>query len=311
MNTVSVIVPIYNVENYLRRCIDSVVSQTYKDLEIILVNDGSTDNSGIICKDYIERDGRIIYIEQKNSGLSAARNRGIEKSTGKYLYFLDSDDYINKYTIELLMDAAIKNNVPVVVGNYENVYEEKANLDIRTNTQCTVLNREDFFYQKVSNHAWNKLYLKELFNDVRYPVGKNYEDIATTYKIFAKTEKFGYIDFPFYKYYMRVGAISKTFSEKNAADIIWAYEQVKNDSILSSIKIENISYYLLTIIMAINKVLNNLPQECKLFKKQNMAIIRRDFSEYFKNINIFEIKDRKMIIKLILFKLNILNLINR
>ena len=129
---ISVIVPVYNVEKYLRQCLDSVLAQTYRELEIILVDDGSTDGSGAICDEYATRDSRIKVVHQQNGGLSSARNAGLDLATGEYVAFVDSDDYIHETMLELLYQALVENNADTVICNFERVDEKGDVISVRS-----------------------------------------------------------------------------------------------------------------------------------------------------------------------------------
>lgn len=177
---VSVIVPIYNVEKYLSRCIASLLEQTYKNLEIILINDGSTDNSGFICKQYLEQDDRIVYIEQLNKGLSGARNTGIDVAKGEYLLFLDSDDFIDLNFIEVLYENLILHDADFSVGGI--LFESETGKCLKVEKDdCVLVGDEIASYMTCSGNvlltvAWGRLYKKYLFENVRYPEGKLNED---------------------------------------------------------------------------------------------------------------------------------------
>ena len=189
---ISVVVPIYNVEKYLEKCIKSILNQTYNNLEIILVNDGSTDNCLNICKKFEKIDKRIFVINKENGGLSEARNYGIDKATGKYITFVDSDDYIDEDYLEFLYKNLIINNCDISICNPRIVYEDggkSRTLYKYCFPQNIVLEGEKalemmLYQKKFDNSAWGKLYKINLFDEIRYPVGKLYEDIATTYKTF-------------------------------------------------------------------------------------------------------------------------------
>ena len=176
---VTVIIPVYNVEKYINRCLDSVIRQTYKNLEIIIVNDGSTDNSGKMCDEYAKLDNRIIVIHKDNGGLSQARNIGIEKSTGEYICFIDSDDYVELNMIEDLYNACAKNEVKMVWANkFRELENGKIFID-KTHEQECIIDRKQA-YNNILLHdttVCDKLFKKELFNNVRFPIGKLYEDI--------------------------------------------------------------------------------------------------------------------------------------
>lgn len=192
---VSIIIPIYNIENYLSACLDSIINQSYQNLEILAVDDGSSDDSYKIASAYAARDKRIKVFQKPNGGLSDARNYGYDRCNGEYVAFIDGDDYISKYYIETLLNAVIENDSDISTCKYKLTYttNDKA-LEKKPSKDSKTLSAEDalrsLFYQKdVTTSAWGKLYRKELLSDVKYPKGKKYEDLATTYKLFAKANK--------------------------------------------------------------------------------------------------------------------------
>ena len=189
---VSVILAIYNVEDYLSACLDSVINQSYENIEIIAIDDGSTDNSNKIAEAYAAKDKRIKVYKKPNGGLSDARNYGYAKSSGDYVAFLDGDDYISKYYIETLVNAALKNNSDIATCDYKltrttNDYSLEKKPEAASQTYDKVEALKNLFYQReVTNCTWCKLYKRELFEGISFPKGKKYEDLATTYKVFAK-----------------------------------------------------------------------------------------------------------------------------
>ena len=217
MEKISVIVPIYNVEEFLPRCIDSLINQTYSNLEIILVDDGSPDKCGVICDGYKEKDSRIIVIHKENGGLSDARNVGLKISSGKYVSFVDSDDYVHPQYYEVLYRALISNNSDIVVCECEKVYDIK-NVNYEKKSEkidfCSYEAKEKImnnFFNKncgITVIACNKLFKKELFSDIEFPKGKIHEDEATTYRVFYKSRKVTYINQPLYFYYQRQNSIT-------------------------------------------------------------------------------------------------------
>ena len=222
MIKVSVVVPVYNVAEYLSKCVKSLIAQTYKNIEIILVDDGATDQSGGICDDFQKKDERIKVIHKENGGLSSARNAGIEAATGEYIAFVDSDDFVAECYIEKLLDACITNNCKVSACAYYEYYSQD---DMRFvgGENSTVKSREDaikdIFTMKneICVVAWNKLYAKELFENKanRYPEGRIHEDVFTTYKFCAAVDRVAYINEPLYFYVQRAGSImGQTFSRK-------------------------------------------------------------------------------------------------
>lgn len=189
---ISIIIPIYNVEKYLEKCINSVLEQTYGNIEVILVDDGSPDNCGKICDEYKKKDSRIIVIHKKNGGLSDARNKGIDIANGKYIYFLDSDDYIERDTIQYLYSIICKYNAQIAIAGIRDTFEHqsknKKNSTGSKEEVVKILNSKEaletmLYNTEFSNMACNKLYEKKLFSKIRYPKGKLYEDLGTTYKV--------------------------------------------------------------------------------------------------------------------------------
>lgn len=218
---VSVVVPIYNVEQYLERCIDSVLRQTYSNLEIILVDDGSTDNSGSICDKYALEDKRIVVLHKVNGGLSDARNYGIEKAKGKYITFIDSDDYVSCLYIEIMMKALIDNCADISICD-----EKKTKLSNETECKNTFLTETEVWDSRIgikeillqrgtTASSCGKIYKKEYFREIKFPYGKLFEDMGTTYKIFDKAEKIVKVNRELYFYYQRENSIQGSgFSQK-------------------------------------------------------------------------------------------------
>lgn len=209
---ISIIVPIYNVEKYLPKCIESIIGQTYKDLEIFLVDDGSTDSSGIICDRYKAKDKRIHVLHKKNGGLSDARNVAIDIATGQYVFFVDGDDYINRKTIASLYENASKTGADIVTTDYVALFEYESPKYERPTNSVVVLNTQDalenLMYQKdVKTSAWGKLYKSELFSGIRYPKGKICEDLPTTYLLFAKAKLICLTKTKMYYYLQRSNSI--------------------------------------------------------------------------------------------------------
>lgn len=229
MSRISVIVPIYNVEKYLNRCVDSILNQTFADFECILIDDGSPDNCGKICDEYAEKDKRIRVIHKENGGLSDARNAGIKVAQGEYLSFIDSDDWIHPQMLEILYNGITKNDVLVSVCAYERVETEKPFKNIK-NPEYEILKGMDFFTEDnvTAVVAWNKLYHKSLFDSIRYPVGKIHEDEFTTYKILYKAGNIAFCSEKMYMYFVNNTGITKgVYSLKQLNEIEAISEQLK------------------------------------------------------------------------------------
>ena len=214
MPKVSVIVPIYNVEKYLEKCINSLLSQTLEDIQIILVNDGSKDNSGNIAKEYEKNNkNRIIYVEKENGGLSDARNYGLKYATGDFIAFLDSDDYIEKNAYEEMYNKAIEENADYVECDFIWEFPNK----IRIDKQYPYKNKKEML-SFVRVVAWNKLIKRQLItdNNLEFPKGLRYEDVEFTYKLIPFLNKFAYVDKPFIHYVQREGSIANVQNERTA-----------------------------------------------------------------------------------------------
>lgn len=210
---ISIIIPVYKVEKYLRKCINSVLSQDYKNIEIILVDDGSPDNCGNICDEYAQTDSRIIVIHKENGGLSSARNAGLDIASGDYVGFVDSDDYIEPSMYRGMIETAIQYSTPLVVCGVTYVYEDGTTAVRSQNSGIVELNFKDAIiemntYRLFDMAAWSKLYRADLFKDIRFPVGKLSEDLYVMYKIFELAKKVVYIPNRYYNYLQRQNSIS-------------------------------------------------------------------------------------------------------
>lgn len=212
MKKVSVIIPVYNVEAYLKRCLDSVLGQTYENLQILLIDDGSTDNSGRICEEYIYRSDKIEVIHKSNGGLSDARNCGLDRAEGDYITFIDSDDFIDSDYIAVLVSLIEKYQADISVVGYKSVKTDGVGQDGGGTGQVYEYGPKealkDLLYQKrLSTSACAKLYCSELFQKIRFPKGELYEDVNTIYKAFFASEKVVYLDCVKYYYYIRRDSI--------------------------------------------------------------------------------------------------------
>ena len=231
----------YNIETYIRRCLDSVLAQTYPALDIIVVDDGSTDSSGAICDDYAKKDNRIRVIHQENKGLGGARNTIIDAARGTYIAFIDGDDYIDPDMYEQMMGAILEHDADLAVSRYYIEFEDAAGrgmhrkppaerdgfpvecMDANRLLTCLIEEKEDHVVQ---NAAWNKLYKTSLIGDLRFPP-RLYEDIVYTTKLLARVKKGCYLHTPFYHYIIsRQGSIMGAGVRKNIlTDQIPAYNE--------------------------------------------------------------------------------------
>lgn len=219
---ISVIVPIYNVEKYLRKCIDSIINQTYKNLEIILIDDGSTDNSSSICDEYKKKDNRIVVIHKTNGGLSSARNKGLDISNGELISFVDSDDYIESNMLECLKANMDKYSSDISVCDFyyvKNGNKRKSKTEFKkkeyVSSDKDKFNNIQNEYGPITVYVWNKLFKKEVFNNIRFPEGKIYEDSFVICELLDYSKKVSYILKPLYYYVYRKDSITNTFNIKH------------------------------------------------------------------------------------------------
>lgn len=232
---ISVVIPVFNVENYISKCLKSVVNQTYKNIEIIIINDGSTDDSRKVCKSFVGLDSRFKLFDKTNGGLSDARNYGVSKSNGEFITFLDSDDYIDKDYVEYLYTLLEKNNVKMSICQHRTIFsngrvEDHTYHGIEKVGSEEVLRRL-LYSNEIDTSTWAKLYERKLFEDIIFPVGKTYEDIATTYKLIIKAkyvavgrkEKYNYV-------YRSQSIVNKNFN-LNKLDLIEMTNNMGNDVI--------------------------------------------------------------------------------
>ena len=234
MNTesevVSIIVPVYNVDKYLSNCVESLINQTYSQIEIILVNDGSTDTSPAICKRYADQDKRIHMITQDNKGLSSARNSGISESCGKWIIFVDSDDALRSDAIEELVLAAKRFDADIVCGGYSNNKNDILKLDYRKPSidGFRIASIEDLHYSRIKNHAWGKLFASNLLKnyDIRFPKGRRYEDIATTYRLFEIAKRIVSTNDQIYWYRVQGDSIASNPSERDIEDMKTTFSEI-------------------------------------------------------------------------------------
>lgn len=284
---ISVIVPIYNVECYLNKCIDSILSQTYRNIEIILVDDGATDCCPMICDEYAKKDARIHVIHQKNRGLSVARNSGIDVATGEYLIFIDSDDYIDKEMLNVLYRNIKKADAEIAVCNFIEVHNNES-------LEQEVIQGKKFIFDKLEamnnlyNNmalqtvvAWNKLYKKELFQTLRYLPGKVHEDEYLIHHILNCVNLIVYDDTPLYYYRQRKDSITGKNYNLKRLDVIEAYEdriEFFQKKGYKGLMIKAQEKYLDLLIEQYYLVQEYYPQERKIYSN-----IRYKFKKYYLN----------------------------
>lgn len=289
MDKISIIIPIYKVENYLERCIESVLSQTYKNIEIVLIDDGSPDNCGLICDNYAEKEQRIRVIHKENGGLSDARNVGIELATGEYLMFVDSDDWIDYDMVEILHKVSVYKKADIVECSYRSIFNDR--IEEETNCTADIITGDRIFalegmldWKYFKAVAWNKLYHRSVFSDIRYPKGKYHEDEFTTYKYFYNAKRLCYVDVSKYNY-DRTRETSITgggFKESNLDACFALRERIdffrENNIKKLEKKLNDVYGYVL--FDCINKSIDN---EIKSEKIEQLVIQAQSDIEYFKN----------------------------
>lgn len=214
MKKISVIIPVYNAEDYLVICINGLINQTYNNMEFIFIDDGSTDKSLAILTEYEKQDSRIKVIHQDNKGVSASRNKGLELATGDYIGFVDSDDIIDKNMYERLANSILKSNSDIAICQhiaFKNKFEFKIGLGeklVRKEEAIKIMLEEN----KISNFLWDKLFKKELFKDIRFRENEIFEDLDTIYRLIDKSKKISLLDDIMYAYFQRDNSYVHKFS---------------------------------------------------------------------------------------------------
>ncbi len=225
---ISIIVPVYNIKNYVERCIGSLVSQTYHNLEIILVDDGSTDGSGEICDQYMQADARISVYHKKNGGLSDARNYGLDRAAGTYLAFVDGDDWVHPQMYEILLSVMQEEQADLVSCDFERENPSFAEKSIeRTNIKYHIFSREQVIVNLgiAKIVAWNKLYRANIFDHIRYPYGKLHEDEYVIHEIIWQCNRIAAIEQAMYFYTLRDNSIVARLTPKRIEDALTGLEQ--------------------------------------------------------------------------------------
>lgn len=235
MNTspkLSVILPVYNVEKYLERCLDSIINQTFKDFELLIVNDGSPDNSHLICDAYAKKDDRIKIFKKSNGGLSSARNYGLNRANGDCIAFVDSDDYLDLNMFQFMIDAILKYGTSISICGRNDVFVDGRIKAVNSFSEDTILSNQTALEllvkdESINSFAWNKIYRRELFEDIRFPDGRIYEDIAVMFKIFNKANKIVHIKDSLYFYLHNTEGISRSKGKELiiAKDLFYAHHE--------------------------------------------------------------------------------------
>lgn len=287
---VSVVVPIYNVEKYLEQCLNSIIDQDFKEYEVILVNDGSTDSSGEIAKRFAEKYDFVKLLDKNNAGLGAARNTAIKYISGKYVVFIDSDDYISETYIRDLYELVSKSDSDIGICAYEKVYDGKGSsqiINLEFDCEKVYSNVETLkllFTRKIRCYAWDKIYKTSLFreNNIEYLEGKLYEDILASVKLISKSKKISFINSPLYKYRIREGNITSIKSEESITDLNYSIDAVnkylRESNLENDLKNElvnfNISYTLGSLDML------------SIISKYKSKVFYKKYDQYFKNTHL-------------------------
>ena len=229
MPKLSIIVPVYKVEQYIHKCVDSILNQTFTNFELILVDDGSPDNCGKICDEYAQKDERIRVVHKENGGVSSARNLGIDEAKGEYISFIDPDDWIELNMYEDIFNFVNDNNVDVACFEVYEVKGNKCSAHYRFESN-RVFEKEEALYNIlvdiIDNSPCNKVYKKSVWEGVRFPIGRRFEDVATIYKTFHKSNKVGYMKKAFYYYLKREGsAIALSFDAQRRFENFLGYKE--------------------------------------------------------------------------------------
>lgn len=292
MHKVSVIVPVYNVEKYLDRCLNSLVNQTLDDFEIIVINDGSPDNSQVIIDEYQKKYPNLIKKYYKdNGGLSSTRNYGIERSNGEYISFIDSDDYIEPTMLEVMYNKAIEENYDVVVCNLNYVYEDGAkDRIVSCNLNYDVLNRNSLKKSMINIYptACNKIFKRKIFDYILFKEKIWYEDVEFIYRMYSVINSIGVVKLPLYNYLQRKNTITSTFNDKifdyidNWNGIIEYYKKINlYEEFYNELEYCYVRYILATMVKGLTNF-NNY-QKYLLGVDRALFNVKNNFPNYKKN----------------------------
>ena len=235
MKLASIVVPVYNIESYIKKCIESLISQTYENIEIILVDDGATDNSGKICDFYAQKDSRIRVLHKENGGLSDARNKGAQECRGEYLFFVDGDDTVSPVLVEKAVEKCEEINGDMVIFDFESVEEDtgrrdRYNFQLPEDRAFTLSELPELLLKTPA--AWCRMYKKSFWDQskIRYPEKIHYEDLATTPRMIYQAESIGYVgEEPLYYYMLRQGSIMRSNDfERSYKDRTYVLDFIKS-----------------------------------------------------------------------------------
>lgn len=231
MEKISIIIPIYNQEKYLEKCLNSIEKQTYQNFEVLMIDDGSTDQSGKICQEFYQRDKRFKYIKQKNAGVAAARNTGLREVAGDLIGFIDPDDWIDPIFYERLMELYKQYKADIVSCGRMEIFDENVptNMHIVDNYNVMLCNTEEAITLLVENtriksHLWNRIYVSEVWEEIYFEEGRVYEDVCVLHQIFDKAKNLVFTDEPLYYYRQHSASIVGSKSLKKQIDFCYAFQ---------------------------------------------------------------------------------------
>lgn len=295
MPKITVIVPVYNVEKYLSACIDSILAQTFTDFELILIDDGSSDNSGIICDNYAKKDQRVNVLHQVNQGLSSARNAGLDIAKGEYVTFIDSDDVVTNNFLSIMFTIASNESADIAICDmfkFENDFEIELNSYIRKQpTECLKMGNIEVCTQLyrggIPVNAWGKLYKIELFKKRRFPAGRVHEDQAIVPLVCYEADSIFLINQNLYGYRIRPESITREKFSLKRYDDVWAvdlciefFESMHEDSIIQAAK-EKRQRLICTFVILARKAKCKVPKKYKICIVKALYIIKKHNSEEY------------------------------
>lgn len=285
---ISIVLPIYNVEKYIEKCMDSVLNQTYKNIEVILVDDGSPDRCPKICEEYAKKDNRIKVVHKENGGLSDARNAGIKVANGEYITFIDSDDYVDEDYVEFLYNNIEKTNADIAIGAHRVLYDSGKVIEKATHENSVLKPKEVLerilYDDGIDLSAWGKLYKISLFDDIKFPKGRIFEDSATTYMLVDKAKKIAVNSESKYNYIIRKDSISNASFSPKKMDLITSTremsEYIKNKyPDLEKAANRRLMYAYLSTLSQLAKCKEKYPKE----EKEMTTYIKKHGNEILKD----------------------------
>ena len=300
---ISVIVPVYNTGKYLNKCIDSILNQTFKDFELILVDDGSTDSSGAICDEYAKKDGRIVVIHKENGGLSSARNAGLDIVEGEYISFIDSDDFITETMLQSMLELAQKTGAEITITGRINKFEleDRETIGFKLDEEKIYSKEEAIEHlllrKEIDVSVCDKIFKRALFDHIRFPVGETNEDCAIIFRVFLSANTLAHTNTADYYYCHRNNSISSTLNVKKMLFLLKNAEQNREliqaelpqlateatlyHAFANQIVYHNIAKMKIRFHKKISKDEKNLMKNAQSFIRKNYRIIKK-FSGYGK-----------------------------